>query len=403
MTFAPAEEQLKQIERGAVSVFPRDEMIRKLERSRKENRPLRVKLGIDPTRPDLHLGHMVPIRKLRHFQELGHHVVLIIGDYTALVGDPSGQDKTRPQLTHDQVMENAGTYLDQVGKTIALGKAEIVRNGDWFAKMTFDDVLKLASRMTVARLLERDDFSRRYKEGVPISVHEFLYPLMQGYDSVVVRSDVEIGGTDQTFNLMVGRDFQRDDGQEPQVAITLPILVGLDGARKMSKSYDNYIGISEAPEQMYGKCMSLPDALIRSYFELATSVSMQEISAILSKDEPMRAKLRLASEIVALYHGREGATRAAEHFDRTVRKKEMPEEIPEVRVTPDLLKDGKVWVVKLIRHCGFAATNGEARRLVSQGGVTLDGAAITDADADLSIKDGQIIRAGKRNFAKIRV
>ena len=403
MTFAPAEEQLKQIERGAVSVFPRDEMIRKLERSRKENRPLRVKLGIDPTRPDLHLGHMVPIRKLRHFQELGHHVVLIIGDYTALVGDPSGQDKTRPQLTHDQVMENAGTYLDQVGKTISLSKAEIVRNGDWFAKMTFDDVLKLASRMTVARLLERDDFSRRYKEGVPISVHEFLYPLMQGYDSVVVRSDVEIGGTDQTFNLMVGRDFQRDDGQEPQVAITLPILVGLDGARKMSKSYDNYIGISEAPEQMYGKCMSLPDALIRSYFELATSVSMQEINAILSKDEPMQAKLRLASEIVALYHGREGATRAAEHFDRTVRKKEMPEEIPEVRVTPDLLKDGKVWVVKLIRHCGFAATNGEARRLVSQGGVTLDGAAITDADADLSIKDGQIIRAGKRNFAKIRV
>ncbi len=403
MAFAPAEEQLKRIERGVVSVFPRDEMIHKLERSRRDNKPLRVKYGIDPTRPDLHIGHAVPIRKLRLFQDLGHLAVLIIGDYTAIVGDPSGQDKTRPQLTHEEVLANAKTYLDQIGKIIDLDKTEIVRNGDWFAKMSFDDVLQLTSRMTIARLLERDDFSKRYKDGLPISLHEFLYPLMQGYDSVVVRSDVELGGTEQTFNLMVGRDFQRDDGQEPQVAITLPILVGLDGVRKMSKSYDNYIAVNEAPEQMYGKCMSIPDALIRSYFELATEVTLKEVDALLAKNDPMQTKLRLASEIVALYHGPEAGTKAAEHFDRTVRKKEMPEDIPEVRVTPDLLKDGKIWVVKLIRHCGFAASNGEARRLVSQGGVTLDGVAVTDADTDLAIKDGQVIRAGKRNFATIRL
>jgi tyrosyl-tRNA synthetase len=300
-------------------------------------------------------------------------------------------------------MANARTYVAQAGRILDLKATEVVHNGDWFSKMRFDDVVKLAGHMTVARLLERDDFAKRYREGNPISLHEFLYPLMQGYDSVRVHSDVEIGGTDQTFNLTVGRELQRDAGMEPQVGLTLPILVGLDGVRKMSKSLGNYIGITEAPEQMYGKCMAIPDTLIRSYFELATNVPMRETDALLAAKGPLEAKLRLASEIVVLYHGSTDAARAAEHFDRTVRKKEVPEEMPEIRLKPDMLKDGKMWIVSLIRHCRFAASNAQARRLVEQGAVTLDGEEVRATDADIPIRDGAVLRAGKRKFARIRL
>ena len=282
--FAETAVQLKQIERGIAEIFPREDLLSKLEKSRRENRPLRIKLGIDPTSSDIHLGHAVPLNKLRHFQDLGHQVVLIIGDYTGMVGDPSGRDSTRPQLTHEAVMKHAQTYLDQVGKILDRSRTEVVYNGDWFSKMSFLDVIRLAAKMTVARVLERDDFLKRYKAGEPISLHEFMYPLMQGHDSVMVRADIEIGGTDQKFNLLVGRQFQKEAGQEPQVAITLPLLVGTDGVQKMSKSYGNYIGISEPPGAMFGKTMSIPDALLRSYFDLATALPAEQVERLLAGD-----------------------------------------------------------------------------------------------------------------------
>jgi tyrosyl-tRNA synthetase len=392
--------QTQRIERGVLDIFPRDEFIQKLERSRKEDRPLRIKFGIDPTSPDIHLGHAVPINKLKHFQDLGHHIVLIIGDYTAMVGDPSGRDSTRPQLTHDQVLAHARTYLDQVGRVLDMSRVEVVHNGDWFSKMCFNDVIGLAAKMTVARLLERDDFMKRYKSGHPISLHEFMYPLMQGYDSVMVRSDVEIGGNDQTFNLLVGRQFQKDAGQEAQAALTLPLLVGTDGELKMSKSYGNHIGIAEPPETMYGKTMSVPDALLQMYFDLTSDVPVDEARRLLAGD-PMPAKMALARNLVTRYHGAQAAEAAAERFDREVRRKELPEDIPEVTVPADLLQDGKVWIARLIVHCGFASSTSEARRLVAQGGVSLDGENIADAGANLSPKPGAVLRVGKRKFARL--
>lgn len=401
--FPPVEKQLELIERGTSDIFPREELLEKLEKSHAENKPLRVKLGVDPTSRDIHLGHAVPFRKLGHFQQLGHKAVLIIGDYTATVGDPSGRNATRPQLTHEQVMDNAETYISQVGKILDLEDTEIVYNGDWFGKMGFEDVIKLSARMTVARLLERDDFQNRYREGTPISLHEFLYPLMQGYDSIVVKSDVEIGGTDQTFNLTVGRDFQRDADMSPQVCVTLPILVGTDGTMKMSKSLGNYIGISEEPEQMYGKCMSIPDSLIKSYYELATEIDLHNVEDMLQSGNPMEAKIGLARTIVSIYHGKEAAREAEEHFEKTVRRKETPDEMPEIKLNSEMLKDGKIWIVKLISECGLAPSNSQARRLVSQGAVSLDEKTIKDIDAEVEVNDGMIIRAGKRKYARVRI
>jgi tyrosyl-tRNA synthetase len=398
--FAETAVQLKQIERGVAEVFPREDLVSKLEKSRRENRPLRIKLGFDPTAPDIHLGHAVPLNKLRHFQDLGHQVVLIIGDYTGMVGDPSGRDATRPQLTHEAVMEHAQTYLDQVGKVLDRARTEVVYNGDWFAKMTFLDVIRLAAKMTVARVLERDDFLKRYKAGEPISLHEFMYPLMQGHDSVMVRADVEIGGTDQRFNLLVGRQFQKEAGQEPQVAITLPLLVGTDGVQKMSKSYGNYIGISEPPGVMFGKTMSVPDALLRSYFELASGLPAEQVERLLAGD-PMQAKLALACAIVERYHGADAAREAADRFDREVRHKEAPADAPEVRVPPDLLADGKIWIARLIVHCGMAASTSEARRLVEQGAVSIDGQVIADSGAEVAPYPGFLLKAGKRKFARV--
>ena len=398
--FPDIDTQLKHISRGVIDIFPKEEFVAKLAKSRQENRPLRVKLGIDPTRPDIHLGHGVPLNKLRHFQDLGHQAVLIIGDYTGMIGDPSGQDTTRPTITHEQVLENAKTYLAQVGKIIDLSRTEIVHNGDWFAKMTFLDVIRLASKMTVARMIERDDFKKRYTEGQPISLHEFMYPLMQGYDSVMVRSDVEIGGNDQTFNLLVGRRLQEDAGQPQQVALTLPLLVGLDGVMKMSKSYGNYIGISEEPYAMYGKTMSIPDAMLRTYFDLTSDVTPEETERLLA-GSPMAAKLGLAFSLVKRYHGEAAATEAAARFDREVRKKEMPDAVPEVRIPADALQDGKVWIAKLIVVCGLADSTSQARRLVVQGAVSIDGEAVTDANLNLVPKPGSLLKAGKRKFAKI--
>jgi tyrosyl-tRNA synthetase len=398
--FDDVNSQIKRIERGVLDIFPREELVSKLDRSRKEDRPLRIKYGIDPTSPDIHVGHAVPIHILRRFQELGHRIVIIIGDYTAMVGDPSGRDTTRPQLTHDEVNANARTYLEQIGKILDMSRTEVVRNGDWFSKMTFLDVIRLAARMTVARLLERDDFMKRYKGGHPISLHEFMYPLMQGYDSIMVRSDVEVGGNDQTFNLLVGRQFQKEEGQEPQVALTVPLLVGTDGSLKMSKSYGNHIGINEPPDTMYGKTMSVPDALMRMYFDLTSDIPVEEAERLLAGD-PMQAKLALARNIVVRYHGADAAQAATERFDREVRRKEVPDEVPEVKVPADLIEDGKIWIARLIVHCGFSPSTSQARRLVAQGGVTINGEVISDPALNFVPVPGAVLKVGKRNFARL--
>jgi len=401
------EEQLEQIRRGVPpgGIIHEDELRTKLERALSRQRPLRVKLGVDPTAPDIHLGHTVVLRKLRQFQDLGHTAVLIIGDYTAMVGDPSGRSKTRPQLTYADVEANARTYIEQVSKVLRTDRLEVVRNGDWFRKMTFLEVLRLASKMTVARMLERDDFAKRYSAGNPIALHEFLYCLMQGYDSVQVRADVELGGTDQTFNLLVGRDLQRDAGQEPQVCVTTPILPGLDGVQKMSKSLGNHVGVTDppsGPDGMFGKIMSIPDDLMRDYFILLTNLPTDEIETILA-GHPRDAKARLATEITAFFHGREAARAAAEEFDRVFRERQLPDEIPECHVPPDLLKDGKVWIVALVAATGFVASRSEARRLIAQGGVSLDGERITDVEAQVALRGGEVLRVGKRRFARIQL
>lgn len=399
--------QLARIRRGVTpgGIVTEDELLSKLQNALSRQQPLRVKLGVDPTAPDIHLGHTVVLRKLRQFQDLGHTAILIIGDYTAMVGDPSGRSKTRPQLTYADVEANARTYIEQVSKVLRADRLEVVRNGDWFRKMTFLEVLRLASRMTVARMLERDDFARRYADGNPIALHEFLYCLMQGYDSVQVRADVELGGTDQTFNLLVGRDLQRDAGQQPQVCITTPILPGLDGGQKMSKSLGNHVGVTDppgGPDGMFGKLMSIPDTLMRDYFILLTDVPTDEIEAILA-GHPRDAKARLAAEITASFHGREAAQAAAKDFDRIFRERELPEEIPDHTVPPDLIEGGKVWIVALVASTGFVASRSDARRLIVQGGVSIGDQRVTDADAQLALHGGEVLRIGKRRFARLRL
>ncbi len=394
------QQELRTIQRGVTDILSEDELVAKLTASDRENRPLRVKLGIDPTSPDIHLGHTVVLGKLRQFQDMGHQAVLIIGDYTALVGDPSGRTKTRPQLSEEDVNAHATTYLEQVGRIIDIEKAKIVRNGDWFRDMTFSRLLELASRMTVARMLERDDFSNRYREGNPIGLHEFIYPLMQGYDSVMVEADIELGATDQTFNLLVGRDLQRDARQEAQVCITMPMLVGTDGTLKMSKSYGNHIGIADDAKEMFGKCMSLPDDLMGNYFELLTAVPMDEVESLLA-GHPRDAKERLAREIVTRFHDADAAEREAEEFKRVFAGGEVPQDMPEVTVSADMLENGAIWIVKLVTHCGLAESGGDARRLVKQGAVKLADQAVTDVEASVAPKTGDILRAGKRRFARI--
>jgi tyrosyl-tRNA synthetase len=406
MSFPPVDEQIELLRPGLEEILTEEALREKLERSRKENRPLRVKQGFDPTAPDIHLGHTVGLRILERFQRLGHTIVLIIGDYTALVGDPSGRNETRPRLTRETILANAETYQDQFFRVLDRDRTEVRFNGEWFEKMGFVDVLELSSRFTVARMLERDDFEKRYREGVPISLHEFLYPLMQGYDSVVIEADVELGATEQTFNLLAARSIQRDYGQDPQVAVTYPVLPGLDGTRRMSKSLGNYIGVAEAPEQMYGKAMSIPDELLATWATQVTAWTGSELDealrGIASGTDPMGWKSHLASRIVELFHGPEAAGAAKDHFDRVVRRKEEPEEIPETDVAP---WGETLAVTRLLKETGLAPSTSEARRLILGGGVTVDGEKLADPMAELAAEPERVyqIKVGKRRFLRVRI
>jgi tyrosyl-tRNA synthetase len=408
-TAAEVRRQMARIRRCAADIISEAELESKLARSIESGTPLRVKLGLDPTAPDIHIGNAVPLQSLATFQKLGHAAVLIIGDYTATVGDPSGVNTMRPQLTHEEVMVNAQTYIDQADRILDVEKMEIVRNGDWFSKMTFADVIKLAAKLTVARCIERDDFAKRLAEGRPIGVHETLYPLMQAYDSVVVRSDVELGGTDQLFNILLGRDLQRDAGMEPQVVITNELLVGLDGAMKMSKSKGNYIGICEAPETIFGKAMSIPDEMMRNYFVLTTDLPDERIELLLAPGvHPREAKAALAAAIVERYYDADAAARAGQAFDRVFKQRGLPDDMPETVLGAADLDDGSIWIVRLLQTAGLAASGGEARRLVKQGGVRIgpDAESLTvvaDVGAQVAVSDGDILKVGKRRFRKLVV
>ncbi len=399
------ERQYELISRGAVDILPEEEFKERLKKSIEENRPLRVKQGFDPTAPDIHLGHTVGIRKLKQFQDLGHTIVLIIGDYTALVGDPSGRSTTRPRLSYDEVAANAETYQRQFFKILDRSKTEIHFNGEWFRKLSFSDILELAAKFTVARMLERDDFEKRFKANEPISIHELLYPLMQAYDSVAIKADVEIGATEQKFNLLTGREIQQDYGIEPQLVLTVPVLVGVDGHNRMSKSLGNYIGIDEQPGEMFGKIMSIPDSLIYSYFELVSDISNERLAQIrdeLNDDSvnPMKLKKELGEVIVGMYHTHEAAVNARKEFERIFSKGELPDEIPEQNCS----RYGEsIWIIKLLTETGMAASNGEARRLIKGGGVSINGEKINDENLELTLKNNMLLKVGKRRFLRLKV
>lgn len=401
MSFPTVDDQLAIIKRGAVEIVPENELIEKLKKSRKGNTPLRIKLGCDPTRPDLHLGHSVILRKMRQFQDLGHHIILIIGDFTALIGDPTGQNKTRPSLSAEEIKENASTYLDQAGKILDREKTEIVYNADWLGPISFEGVIKLSSKLTVARMIERDDFSKRFNNNEPISLHEFLYPLAQGQDSVHLKSDVELGGTDQKFNLLVGRDLQRDAGQDPQVCLMMPLLEGTDGTLKMSKSYDNYIGISEEPNDMYGKVLSIPDELIYRYYELVTDIATEKLPYVKekAKKDPRNSKHDLAFTITRMYNGEEAANNARQHFEQTVVNKEIPADAPEIEFEPG----SSVRLLDIISDAQMTQSNGQTKRLIKQGGVSIDDEKVNDINHEITFKDGDQynLKVGKRKYAKL--
>jgi len=400
-----ARRQLDLLRRGAVQIYTEQELLGKLARAVHLKQPLRIKLGMDPTAPDIHLGHTVVMGKMRQFQDLGHKAVLIIGDYTARIGDPSGVNHTRPVLSDDEIRANARTYFEQAGKVLDTRpeKLELRYNSEWLAKLTFADVLRLAARMTVARMLERDTFEKRHRAGDPIGVHEFLYPLMQAHDSVVIEADVELGGTDQTFNCLAGRELMRDAGQEPQIVLTMPLLVGLDGTEKMSKSKSNYVAVADPPNEMFGKLMSIPDALMENYWTLLTDAPLEEVREVLRTTHPREAKERLASAVVARYHGSEAAREAAAEFRRVFSEKEQPTEIPEVRLARSELKDGRIGLARLIVAAGLAASNSEAMRLVQQGAVRLDDEVLTDPKAQVAVKAGAVLRVGKRRWGRITI
>ncbi len=396
--------QMEIIRRGTAEIVPEDELVAKLRKSLREDKPLRVKLGLDPTAPDIHLGHTVPLQKMRQFQDLGHQAIIVIGDFTGRVGDPTGKSETRKQLTEEQVLANAETYKEQIFKILQPEKTRITFNSHWLAPLQFADLIRLAAQTTVARMLERDDFSKRYKEGLPISVHEFFYPLMQGYDSVALEADVELGGTDQKFNLLMGRTLQKEYGQEPQVALMTPILEGLDGVHKMSKSLGNYIGVYESPREMFGKTMSIPDELMIRYYELVTKVPLAEIKGIEKgladgSLHPRDIKMRLGREIVEIYHTRAEAEGAQAEFVRMFQKKEEPDEIPEV-VLPNT---GAINVLDMLLETKLAASKNEARRLVEQGAVKAGESKIGGVDETIVLSDGLVVRAGKRKFVRIRL
>ncbi len=399
-------EQLRILKRGVEQIVPEPEFLKKLERSVREDRPLRVKYGIDPTGIDVHLGHTVPLRKLRQFQDLGHKAIIIIGNYTALVGDPSGRDETRARLTQEQVEANARDYLAQVGRIIDLSRAEVHHNGDWFSKWSFLDVLDLMRRMTLGQISAREDFANRIKQEKPVYLHECLYPLMQGWDSVEIRADVELGGTEQLFSLLVARDLQQEQGQDGQVAMTMPILVGTDGERRMGKSLGNYIGVGESPENQFGKIMSVPDEPMRQYFTLLTELPLEEVDRLLAPGvNPRDAKEVLGKAIVAQYHGAEAAERAAAEFRRRAAG-EDPEEIPEVTLVASKLDaEGRMPLAVLLKELGLESSTSNARRVIEQGGVNIgpERRPIADPKALITVTDGLIVRVGKRKIVRVKL
>ena len=396
------QQQVIHLTRGSDACFTPIELQQALARSAASGKPLRIKLGLDPTAPDIHLGHTVVLRAVRKFQDLGHKAVIIIGDYTARVGDPSGQNKTRPVLSSDQIAANAATYKQQAGKILDTSpdKLEMRPNSEWLEQLSFTEVIRLASQMTVARMMERDTFELRYKAGIPISVHEFLYPLIQGYDSVCVEADVELGGSDQTFNNLVGRQLQENAGQRPQVVLIMPILVGLDGVEKMSKSKGNYIGVTESPDSMFGKVMSIPDNLMRNYFTLLTDLPADRIDELVDagRTHPRQAKVTLGRMIVAQFHSAAAAEAASAEFDRVFSAKQAPTDMPEVKVPAASMN-----VVDLVMAAGFAPSKSEARRLVAQGAVSLDDRKLGDIDAAVTLTNGAVLKVGKRRFGRIVV
>ena len=401
MTYLPVKEQMELIRRGVDELIPEQDLIQKLEQSRETDTPLTIKLGCDPSRPDLHIGHGVVLRKLRHFQDLGHTAVLVIGDFTAMIGDPSGRNKTRPQLTLEEAKSNAVSYVDQYKVILDINSLIIKYNSEWLNEMNFSDVIGLASKYTVARMLERDDFTKRYNAETPISLHEFLYPLAQGMDSVQLKADVELGGTDQKFNLLVGRDLQREYGQEPQCIVTLPLLEGTNGVEKMSKSYGNDIGLLDPPEEKYGKIMSISDDMIAKYFRLAADADDEKVTAVEKqltdgKTNPRDIKRELGRAVVELYHGAEEALAAEQHFDKIIVQKDIPEVMDEIELDSDQL------LVDVITSAGLTKSKGEARRLIKQNAVKLDGTVCCDIDHTLTAGNELVIKVGKRRFIKVK-
>lgn len=403
-----ANQQINLLKRGVAEIVPEEELVKKLEKSIKEKKALNIKLGLDPTAPDLHLGHTVVLRKLKQFQDLGHQVIIVLGDATGCVGDPSGKSETRKQLSQEVVLTNAATYQEQLFKVLNPDKTKVVFNSSWFNKMEFIEVLNLASKYTVARMLEREDFSHRFKDGRPISIHEFFYPLMQGYDSVALEADVELGGTDQKFNLLMGRTLQKEFGQEPQVTLMMPIIEGTDGVQKMSKSLGNYVGINESSDEIYGKLMSIPDELVIRYFELVTEVPMEEVKSMaagLEKGElhPKEIKQKLAREVVTMYHSQKAALVAEERFNNLFQKGVLPDDMPEVQLGQNQLEDGKISIIKLLVSTKLASTTSEARRLIQQGGVKINEEKVSNIDEKIIVEDGTVVRAGKRKFLRLKV
>lgn len=401
--FAPVKEQMDVVKEGTVEIIPEDELIRKFEKSIKEKKPLNIKLGCDPSRPDLHIGHSVVLNKLRQFQDLGHNAILIVGDYTGMIGDPSGKKKTRPQLTFDETREYGQSYFDQAGKILDIKKAKVVYNSEWLSKLDLKDLINVLSKFTVQRILERDDFTNRIKEQTEISLHEILYPIMQGYDSFAINADVELGGTDQKFNNLVGRDVQKRYGKEPQVVITMPLLEGTDGYEKMSKSLDNAIGITDEPKNIFGKTMSIPDTLIYKYFSLCTKVSKSQLLEIKKQLEnsevnPRDLKRKLGFELVKIYYNEETAAKTIEEFDKIFIKKEIPDEIPEYTINESSIK-----LVDLLAKTNLSESKTSARKLIEQGGVSIDGEKASDVNSVIQITNGMILKVGKRKFLKVNL
>jgi tyrosyl-tRNA synthetase len=402
------ERQLATLRRGTAEIIPEEDLADKLARSIASGVPLKIKLGLDPSAPDIHVGHTVVLHKLRQFQELGHRVQLLIGDFTGRIGDPTGKSETRKQLTEEDVKRNAATYKEQIFKILDPERTEVAYNSTWLAPMSFADVVTLAAKVTVARMLERDDFTKRYTNGLPISIHEFFYPLMQGYDSVALETDVELGGTDQKFNLLMGRTLQKEFGKEQQVTMTLPLLEGLDGVQKMSKSLGNYIGISEEPKEIYGKAMSVPDELMLKYYELATDIGDEELEKLKSglRDgsiHPRDAKMKLAYSFVRMYHGVEEAEEAQQHFVTVFQQRALPDEIEDYVVPSEELDNGAVRLIRLLVASGLQPSGSEARRTIVGGGVKINEEKITDPNAELAVKTGDIVQVGKRKFIRLKV